>query len=108
MQQQLMASNSITQPGGYLVQLVGLHWGAYEYNEPEAQQVVWDGIWDLYGKGQVLLLLLPCSAPCIMLLHSLTPAHISSSLWCTPRSMLSETWLLPWETLLLARPMARL
>ena len=62
MQQQLKASNSITQLGGCLAQLVGLHWGAYEYNEPEAQQVVWDGIWELYGKGQVLDWAVVCSA----------------------------------------------
>lgn len=35
------------------ISVVGLHWGAYALNEPEAQQGVWDGLFDLMEKKKI-------------------------------------------------------
>ncbi|KAL6708871.1 hypothetical protein ACN47E_002278 [Coniothyrium glycines] len=34
------------------VSVVGLHWGAYARNQPEMQDVVWDGIFELIRQGK--------------------------------------------------------
>ena len=34
------------------VSIVGLHWGAYATNEPEAIQAVWDGMFELMESGK--------------------------------------------------------
>lgn len=34
------------------VSVVGLHWGAYAINEPEAIKGVWDGLYDLMDSGK--------------------------------------------------------
>lgn len=34
------------------VSIVGLHWGAYALNEPEMQDVVWDGLYKLFDSGK--------------------------------------------------------
>ncbi|GAB7364727.1 hypothetical protein MBLNU230_g5526t1 [Neophaeotheca triangularis] len=35
------------------ISVVGLHWGAYAMNEPEAQQGVWDGLFELMDQGKM-------------------------------------------------------
>lgn len=35
------------------IAVIGLHWGAYAYNEPEAQQVVWDGLFELMEAKKI-------------------------------------------------------
>lgn len=35
------------------IAVIGLHWGAYAYNEPETQQVVWDGLFELMEAGKI-------------------------------------------------------
>jgi NADPH2:quinone reductase len=44
-----MATNRILLKN---VSVVGLHWGAYALNEPEAQDVVWNGIFELVKAGK--------------------------------------------------------
>lgn len=44
-----MATNRILLKN---VSVVGLHWGAYALNEPEKQDEVWDGIFDLVRQGK--------------------------------------------------------
>ena len=35
------------------ISVVGLHWGAYAVNEPEAQQAVWDGLFELMEQKKI-------------------------------------------------------
>jgi NADPH2:quinone reductase len=35
------------------IAVIGLHWGAYAINEPEAQQVVWDGLFELMEAKKI-------------------------------------------------------
>lgn len=35
------------------ISVVGLHWGAYAINEPEAQQGVWDGLFELMDRKKM-------------------------------------------------------
>lgn len=35
------------------IAVIGLHWGAYAYNEPETQQVVWDGLFELMEAKKI-------------------------------------------------------
>lgn len=35
------------------ISVIGLHWGAYAYNEPEMQQVVWDGLFELMEAKKI-------------------------------------------------------
>lgn len=44
-----MATNRILLKN---VSVVGLHWGAYAINEPEMQDKVWDGIFELVKEGK--------------------------------------------------------
>ena len=44
-----MATNRILLKN---VSVVGLHWGAYAVNEPEMQDVVWEGIFKLVREGK--------------------------------------------------------
>jgi NADPH2:quinone reductase len=44
-----MATNRILLKN---VSVVGLHWGAYAVNEPEMQDKVWDGIFELVKEGK--------------------------------------------------------
>lgn len=35
------------------IAVIGLHWGAYATNEPETQQIVWDGLFELMEAGKI-------------------------------------------------------